>query len=436
MSIEDVYRNLTGVNIKEQETLWNERGKGYYGEYLVFSALFNGTSGAGKFLMNLEVPKEHGGTTEIDLLFIHETGIYVFEIKHYKGIIYGSEDQQNWVQYFRTVKNNAFYNPILQNDGHIKALRYNLPDETLYSYVVFTNADCDLRVTGSTRVMVIRLANLVAHFNSLVANKPQINSKEHISALYEQLLPYSKVVNATVPVNDDNMPFYGFIDMFRKERSDQLAMFDDKKAALETDYKSRKKQHLLLCFAGIAAAALVAFVVAKGFIDNYKRLAQEAETARISAEADREEMQKHFSHVEPWNNGEFDFNYEIVTPEIVLFEDSKEIADAVELQVNLVAHSSEYGLSFARQNAKYTVQLKNGTVKEFDVYANGLGNYGNLLIENNSWYSPIQELPKITLIGVKTEEIDYIKLGSFELFYQYKSGTALKSGIELEVYSR
>lgn len=38
--------------------------------------------------MNLNIPIEDGKTTEIDLLMIHETGIYVFEIKHYKGTIY------------------------------------------------------------------------------------------------------------------------------------------------------------------------------------------------------------------------------------------------------------------------------------------------------------------------------------------------------------
>ena len=34
--INQLYSDLTGVNIEEQKMLWNERGKGYYGEYLVF----------------------------------------------------------------------------------------------------------------------------------------------------------------------------------------------------------------------------------------------------------------------------------------------------------------------------------------------------------------------------------------------------------------
>ena len=72
--------------MQEQKKLWDERGKGYYGEFLVFTELYKNIKGNCKILMNLEVPTDNGKTTEIDLIMIHENGIYVFEIKHYKGI--------------------------------------------------------------------------------------------------------------------------------------------------------------------------------------------------------------------------------------------------------------------------------------------------------------------------------------------------------------
>ena len=84
MDIKNVYKQLTNVDIEEQKRLWDERGKGYYGEYLVFFELYKKMAGNGKILMNLNIPTENGGTTEIDLLLIHETGIYVFEIKNLK----------------------------------------------------------------------------------------------------------------------------------------------------------------------------------------------------------------------------------------------------------------------------------------------------------------------------------------------------------------
>ncbi|MBQ5799166.1 MAG: NERD domain-containing protein, partial [Oscillospiraceae bacterium] len=91
MEIEQVYKQLTNVDIEEQKRIWDERGKGYYGEYLLFCELYKNVAGHGKILMNLNIPTESGGTTEIDLILIHETGIYVFEIKHYKGTIYGKD---------------------------------------------------------------------------------------------------------------------------------------------------------------------------------------------------------------------------------------------------------------------------------------------------------------------------------------------------------
>ena len=57
-SIESAYKQVTGVDIKEQKEIWDERGKGYYGEYLVFNHLFANIPGMSKILMNCEIPAE------------------------------------------------------------------------------------------------------------------------------------------------------------------------------------------------------------------------------------------------------------------------------------------------------------------------------------------------------------------------------------------
>ena len=126
MELVNVYRQLTNVDIYQQKQLWDDRGKGYYGEYLVFCELYKKINGNCKILMNLNIPTEKEKTTEIDLLLIHETGIYVYEIKHYKGTIYGNDEGEIWTQYFRTAKNNTFKNPVLQNAYHIAAIKKNL----------------------------------------------------------------------------------------------------------------------------------------------------------------------------------------------------------------------------------------------------------------------------------------------------------------------
>lgn len=194
MDIKNVYKQLTNVDIEQQKHLWDERGKGYYGEYLVFCELYKKINGNCKILMNLNIPTENGGTTEIDLLLIHETGIYVFEIKHYKGKIYGNSKDAVWTQYFRTAKNNTFKNPILQNEYHIKAVKSLFPNIPVKSIIVFTNYECDIRVQNTNDTIdVCTLNNLTRNIVYRFNSNQQKYSMEEIDEMFNKLSKYSKM---------------------------------------------------------------------------------------------------------------------------------------------------------------------------------------------------------------------------------------------------
>ena len=63
------------------------RNAGQFGEYLIDYALqSNGIEGERVVLTNLYLPMK-GKTTEIDLLMLHEKGIFVIESKYYSGRI-------------------------------------------------------------------------------------------------------------------------------------------------------------------------------------------------------------------------------------------------------------------------------------------------------------------------------------------------------------
>ena len=64
MDIKNIYEQLTSVDIKKQQQIWDERGKGYYGEYLLFCELYKCVPGNCKILMNLNIPTEKEKTTE------------------------------------------------------------------------------------------------------------------------------------------------------------------------------------------------------------------------------------------------------------------------------------------------------------------------------------------------------------------------------------
>ena len=101
--------------------------------------------GEGKVLRNVYVPKEGGGTSEIDVLFITSRGVFVIESKNYSGWIFGDEADRNWTARLQSGQSNRFYNPIRQNRGHLKWLgRYVGQDVPLYSLVVFSKR-CELK---------------------------------------------------------------------------------------------------------------------------------------------------------------------------------------------------------------------------------------------------------------------------------------------------
>ena len=92
--------------------------------------------GEGKVLRNVYVPKEGGGTSEIDVLFITSRGVFVIESKNYSGWIFGNEADRYWTQCLEGGQRNRFYNPIWQNRGHVKWLgRYVGEDVPLHSPV-------------------------------------------------------------------------------------------------------------------------------------------------------------------------------------------------------------------------------------------------------------------------------------------------------------
>ena len=76
-------------------------------------------------------------TSQIDHLIISNYGIFVIENKNFSGSIYGSEKDRSWTQVMGKSR-NTFYNPILQNYGHIKALQALIGNnKQIYSIIVF-----------------------------------------------------------------------------------------------------------------------------------------------------------------------------------------------------------------------------------------------------------------------------------------------------------
>ena len=90
---------------------------------------------------DLYIQKPSGEYTQVDIVVATKAGIIVFEVKDYSGWIFGNEYQKYWTQLLAYGKEkHRFYNPIMQNSGHIEAIRKCLPQNPgipIYSVVVF-----------------------------------------------------------------------------------------------------------------------------------------------------------------------------------------------------------------------------------------------------------------------------------------------------------
>lgn len=100
--------------------------KGKVGEKVVSVKLERLPKDEYRVLNNVTLPTANG-SSQIDHLVVSIYGIFVVETKNYNGWIYGGEHSEYWVQNIYGHK-YQFYNPILQNVGHVRALRRVLSD--------------------------------------------------------------------------------------------------------------------------------------------------------------------------------------------------------------------------------------------------------------------------------------------------------------------
>ena len=174
------------------KTLLNYENAGQFGEFATEYALTNkNLDGELVVLKNIYVPTQ-GKTTEIDLLMIHEKGIFVFESKNYSGWIFGSADQLNWTQSLQNGDKNKFYNPIRQNRTHIKALAAFLekPVSEFVSYIVFSERCTLKKVPADTSdVIIVRRPDMLKKLKATLKTTPTKYTFNDIQDIAKKLQP-------------------------------------------------------------------------------------------------------------------------------------------------------------------------------------------------------------------------------------------------------
>lgn len=427
MNAQNAYLHLTGVDIEQQKRIWDDRGKGYYGEYLVFCLLYKEIAGHGKILMNLNVPVDSCHSTEIDLALIHETGIYVFEVKHFKGTIYGKDTDPKWTQYFRTTQNQTFRNPMDQNAYHVRALKNLFPDIPIHSFIVFTSQECDIRVQNSNeKVDVCALRDMMYLLKQRIKWNPNKYDLNDLDSIFVKLSPFSPmrhpVTIAGVTADFDSwiQPTIALLSEKKKEVEEERIFLEKTRQSL-----NKSKKLGLLLNIGIAIACILAVAIAFFHFS----AAADAKIAKNDAELNA--FKQNFLHVEEIDNEYIDSlaSYvEISNVELLPLTD-----DAVSFSARIAMKNDTYGIAFT-ENAKYIVMTNSGKVLEFDVFGERLSynQFGNMIGYGIREYMDLEPLQIYGIVN--PEDIRYIKVTGVELIKTTFQRTVIKDNLEIMLF--
>lgn len=173
------------------DALGREKLVGRYGEFLTERELkwVDLLGRHGKVLRNVYLPKDAGETSEIDVLYITQKGIFVFESKNYSGWIFGDEKSQYWTMSLPNKEKNRFYNPIKQNKTHMKWLKNYIGENIpLFSIIVFSER-CELKkiTVQSPDVKVIKRDKIYVTIREIWNNQVDCLCEDEINELHLKL---------------------------------------------------------------------------------------------------------------------------------------------------------------------------------------------------------------------------------------------------------
>ncbi len=102
------------------------------------------------------IPGAYGGLAKIDHAIMTAGGILCIRTVHYRGIVFGGEDEPQWTN-IDGVSRRRLLNPIIQNEGRTRAVQQVLSNVPVANLVIFTGA---VEFTSEMPKNVIRVDEL------------------------------------------------------------------------------------------------------------------------------------------------------------------------------------------------------------------------------------------------------------------------------------
>lgn len=172
-----IFRNVQDNKLLRTVT---QNGRGTWSERDLIIKLLKAGVSSDCIFHDLYIQKKDGTYSQVDIAVVTEVGVVVIEVKKYSGWIYGMGNREKWVQVLDYGKAKfPIYNPVYQNDGHIRAIKnqllnyFNIP---FYSLIVFYG-NCKLKKISNipSEVLVVKANKAIDVFSDILLKIPSSN---------------------------------------------------------------------------------------------------------------------------------------------------------------------------------------------------------------------------------------------------------------------
>lgn len=127
-----------------------------------------------------------GQESELDLVIIGPKGIFVIEVKNYRGYIEGKEEERFWKQHKigrkGTHYTQEFYSPVKQVGTHVYRLSKILKSTNVYTWVqgavYFVNEDVDLSGIDLNNTPIFSLKNPLSKYLNTLEDKSDMTEEK------------------------------------------------------------------------------------------------------------------------------------------------------------------------------------------------------------------------------------------------------------------
>ncbi len=159
-------------------------------------------------IRNLDIVYQ-GQKSELDMVVVGPTGVFVIETKNLNGTIIGNADNPQWTQkkvgQGGTPYSKNFYSPIKQVGTHVYRLAHHLRDNRfnvhVNSMVYFANPDAAVQIIGQNPNIPVlsAIGNGASEILGIISNRPCCLTDEQVNTIVN-LLCNNTAVSVTAPM--------------------------------------------------------------------------------------------------------------------------------------------------------------------------------------------------------------------------------------------